>query len=256
MIHSSAQIDSSAEIDEDVSIGPFTVIGPNVKIYSGTAIEGNVFIHKNTIIGKDNLIYPFASIGGDPQDLKYKGEETYLEIGNKNEIREGCTINRGTVQEKGKTIIGNNNLLMAYTHIAHDCILEDDIVMTNNAGIAGVVKVFKGARLSGFTQVHQFCNIGSFSFSALGTIITKDVPAYVRVSGNPAIPRGLNIVGMQRLGLSKEASEALKESYKILYLRKYKLNDAINEINSKFKNIKETSIFIKSISNTERSIIR
>ena len=256
MIHSSAQIHSSAEIDENVTVGPYTFIGPKVKISSGTVIEGNVFIHKNTFIGNDNLIYPFASIGGDPQDLKYKGEETYLEIGNKNEIREVCTINRGTIQEERKTIIGSNNLLMAYTHVAHDCILEDDIVMTNNAGIAGVVKVFRGARLSGFTQVHQFCNIGSFSFSALGTIITKDVPAYIRVSGNPAIPRGLNTVGIQRQNLSKESTEALKESYKILYLRKYKLNDAIDEITSRFKNIEETDIFIKSISNTDRSIVR
>ncbi len=256
MIHSKAQIDPSAEIDENVSIGPFSVIGPNVKIRTGTIIEGNVFIHKNTIIGKNNLIYPFASVGGNPQDLKYKGEDTYLEIGNNNEIREGATINRGTVQENGKTIIGNNNLLMAYTHVAHDCILEDDIVMTNNSGVAGVVKVGRGARLSGFTLVHQFCNIGSYSFSALGTIITKDVPAYVRVSGNPAIPRGLNTVGIQRQELSKEASDALKESYKILYLRKNKLKDAKQEIISKFKDIKEMDFFIESISNTERSIVR
>ena len=256
MIHSKAQIDPSAEIDENVSIGPFSVIGPNVKIRTGTIIEGNVFIHKNTIIGKNNLIYPFASVGGNPQDLKYKGEDTYLEIGNNNEIREGATINRGTVQENGKTIIGNNNLLMAYTHVAHDCILEDDIVMTNNSGVAGVVKVGRGARLSGFTLVHQFCNIGSYSFSALGTIITKDVPAYVRVSGNPAIPRGLNTVGIQRQELSKEASDALKESYKILYLRKNKLKDAKQEIISKFKDIKEMDLFIKSISNADRSIVR
>ena len=256
MIHSSAQIDPTAEIDEDVSVGPHTVIGPNVKILKGTVVEGNAFIHKNTILGKENLIYPFASIGGDPQDLKYNGEETYLEIGNNNEIREGSTINRGTIQEGGKTIIGNNNLFMAYTHVAHDCVLDDDIVMTNNAGVAGVVKVGKGARLSGFTLVHQFCNIGSYSFSALGTIITKDVPAYVRVSGNPAIPRGLNTVGIQRQGLPTEASEALKESYKILYLRKNKLKEAQKEIISKFKDIKEIDSFIKSISNFERSIVR
>ena len=256
MIHPSAQIDPSAEIDDGVSIGPYTVIGPNVIIKSGTVIEGNAFIHKNTHIGKDNLIYPFASVGGDPQDLKYKGENTYLEIGDYNEIREGSTINRGTVQENGKTIIGNNNLLMAYTHVAHDCILEDDIVMTNNAGVAGAVSVGKGARLSGFTLVHQFCNIGSYSFSALGTIITKDVPAYVRVSGNPAIPRGLNIVGIQRQDLSKEVSDALKESYKILYLRKNKLKEAKQEIIAKFKDIKEMDLFIKSISNTDRSIVR
>ena len=256
MIHSSAHIDASAEIDEGVSIGPYSVIGPNVKIKSGTVIEGNAFVHKNTFIGKDNLIYPFASVGGDPQDLKYQGEDTFLEIGDQNEIREGSTINRGTVQENGKTVIGNNNLLMAYTHVAHDCILEDDIVMTNNAGVAGVVKVARGARLSGFTLVHQFCHIGSYSFSALGTIITKDVPAYVRVSGNPAIPRGLNTVGIQRQNLSKEAMDALKESYKILYLRKNKLKDAKLEIISKFKNIKEMDLFIESISNTERSIVR
>ena len=145
---------------------------------------------------------------------------------------------------------------MTGVHVAHDCILEDDIVMTNNAGIAGVVKVGRGARLSGFTLVHQFCNIGSYSFSALGTIITKDVPAYVRVSGNPAIPRGLKTIAIQRQDLSKEASDALKESYKILYLRKNKLKDAKQEIISKFKDIKEMDLFIESISNTERSIVR
>ena len=256
MIHPSAQIDSTAKIDQDVSIGPYTVVGPNVVIEAGTKIEGNAFIHKNTNIGKNNHIFPFASIGGDPQDLKYNGEETFLEIGDNNEIREGSTINRCTVQENSRTIIGNNNLLMAYTHVAHDCTLEDDIVMTNNAGVAGVVKVSKGARLSGFTLVHQFCNIGSYSFSALGTIVTKDVPAYVRVSGNPAIPRGLNTVGIQRQGLSKEASEALKESYKILYLRKNKFDEAKEEIISKFKDIKEMKLFIKSISYSDRSIVR
>tara|TARA_Y200000002_G_scaffold189885_1_gene156699 strand:- start:714 stop:1484 length:771 start_codon:yes stop_codon:yes gene_type:complete len=256
MIHSLAQIDSSAEIDSNVYIGPYSVIGPKVKIKSGTKIEGNVFIHKNTTIGKDNLIFPFTSIGGDPQDLKYQGEETFLEIGNNNEIREGSTINRGTIQEDGLTKIGNNNLLMAYTHVAHDCTLENDIVMTNNSGVAGVVKVGSGARLSGFTLVHQFCNIGCFSFSALGTIITKDVPAFVRVSGNPAIPRGLNVIGLQRQELSKEASDALKESYKILYLRKNKLIDAKKEIISKFNNILEMKVFIDSISHSDRSIVR
>ena len=256
MIHPTAIISKSAEIDSSVSIGPYSIIYDNVKIDSGTIIESHTVIKNYTTIGKNNHIYQFASIGEDPQDLKYKGEDTFLEIGDHNEIREGSTINRGTVQENGKTIIGNNNLLMAYTHVAHDCTLEDDIVMTNNAGVAGVVNVGKGARLSGFTLVHQFCNIGSYSFSALGTIITKDVPAYVRVSGNPAIPRGLNTIGIQRQDLSKEASDALKESYKILYLRKYKLKDAKQEIVSKFKDIKEMDLFIKSISNSDRSIVR
>ena len=256
MIHETAQIDSSAEIDPSVEIGPYSIIGPNVKIKSGTKIEGSVVIHQNTSIAKNNHIYPFASIGGDPQDLKYDGEETFLEIGENNQIREGVTISRGTAQESSVTKIGNNNLLMAYTHIAHDCVLENDIVMTNNAGVAGVVRVGNGARLSGFTLVHQFCNVGPYSFSALGSIITKNVPAYVRVSGKPAIPRGLNIIGIQRQNLSKKTADALKESYKILYLRKNKLKDAINEITTKFGKIPEIQGFLKSLSSSERSIVR
>jgi len=156
MIHETAIIDPSAKIAKNVTVGAYSSVGKGVEIGSGTIIESNVVIHKNSKLGKNNHIYPFASVGGDPQDLKYEDEETYLKIGNNNQIREGVTINRGTVQEKGLTTIGNNNLFMAYSHVAHDCTLDDDIVLVNNVALAGVVNIEKGARLGGYTLVHQF----------------------------------------------------------------------------------------------------
>ena len=256
MIHETAIIDPSAKIAKKVSIGAYSSIGRDVEIGSGTIIESNVVIHKNSKLGKDNHIYPFASIGGDPQDLKYEDEETFLKIGNNNQIREGVTINRGTAQEKGLTRIGNNNLFMAYSHVAHDCTLNDDIVLVNNVALAGVVNISKGARLGGYTLVHQFCNIGPYSFCAMGSAVSKDIPAFVRVSGNPAIPRGLNVIGIQRLDLRKDQSSLLKKFYKLVYLRKLKLDQAISEIEKEVSNFDEGKLFLDSIQSSGRGIVR
>ena len=256
MIHKLASIDAKAKIHEEVSVGAYTVIGPEVEIGKGSKIHSHVVIEGPTSIGSDNEIFQFASIGGDPQDKKYKGEKTYLEIGNENVIREGVTINRGTVQENSLTKIGSKNLIMAYCHVAHDCEISDEVVLVNNASLAGCVKIDKGAILGGFTLVHQFCHIGQYSFSAMGSSVGKDIPAFVRVSGNPALPRGLNTTGIKRLNFKKEVSDALKETYKILYLRNLKLNDAISEITQRFNKISEVQVLIDSITSSDRGIVR
>ena len=256
MIHESAIIDKSAKLDKDVSIGPYSVIGADVEIKSGSVIGSHALIEGPTSIGKHNKIFSFASIGGDPQDKKYDGEKTYLEIGDNNIFREGVTVNRGTVQENSKTIIGSRNLFMAYVHVAHDCIIEDDVVMVNNSAIAGCVKLEKGAILGGFSLVHQFCNIGAHSFSAMGSAVSKDVPAFVRVSGNPAKARGLNTTGIARLNMTKESSYALKEAYKTLYLRKIPLVEAIKEIKKNFDHIPEVNLLLDSIKISDRGIVR
>ena len=256
MIHASAIIDKSAKLDKNVSIGPYSVIGADVEIKSGSVIGSHALIEGPTSIGKHNKIFSFATIGGDPQDKKYDGEKTYLEIGDNNIFREGVTVNRGTVQENSKTIIGSRNLFMAYVHVAHDCIIEDDVVMVNNSAIAGCVKLEEGAILGGFSLVHQFCNIGAHSFSAMGSAVSKDVPAFVRVSGNPAKARGLNTTGIARLNMTKESSYALKEAYKTLYLRKIPLVEAIKEIKKNFDHIPEVNLLLDSIKISDRGIVR
>ena len=256
MIHASAIIDKSAKLDNDVSIGPYSVIGADVEIKSGSVIGSHALIEGPTSIGKQNKIFSFATIGGDPQDKKYDGEKTYLEIGDNNIFREGVTVNRGTVQENSKTTIGSRNLFMAYVHVAHDCIIEDDVVMVNNSAIAGCVKLEKGVILGGFSLIHQFCNIGAYSFSAMGSAVSKDVPAFVRVSGNPAKARGLNTTGISRLNMSKESSYSLKEAYKILYMRKIPLLEARKEIKKNFNHIPEINLLLDSIKISDRGIIR
>ena len=256
MIHASAIIDKSAKLDNDVSIGPYSVIGADVEIKSGSVIGSHALIEGPTSIGNQNKIFSFATIGGDPQDKKYDGEKTYLEIGDNNIFREGVTVNRGTVQENSKTTIGSRNLFMAYVHVAHDCIIEDDVVMVNNSAIAGCVKLEKGVILGGFSLIHQFCNIGAYSFSAMGSAVSKDVPAFVRVSGNPAKARGLNTTGISRLNMSKESSFSLKEAYKILYMRKIPLLEARKEIKKNFNHIPEINLLLDSIKISDRGIIR
>ena len=256
MIHPSAIIDKSAKLDIDVTVGPYSVIGADVEIKSGSVIGSHVLIEGPSLIGKQNKIFSFATIGGDPQDKKYDGEKTYLEIGDNNIFREGVTVNRGTAQENSKTIIGSGNLFMAYVHVAHDCIIEDDVVMVNNSAIAGCVRLEKGVILGGFSLIHQFCNIGAYSFSAMGSAVSKDVPAFVRVSGNPAKARGLNTTGIARLNMTKESSKSLKEAYKILYMRKIPLDEARKEIKKSFDHIPEINLLLDSIKISERGIIR
>ena len=243
MHHSTAIIDPKAKLDDDVSVGPYCVIGSGVKIGSGTILESHVILKGNTKLGKKNHLYQFSTVGDGSPDKKYKGEATKLVIGDENQIREGVTIHRGTVQEKGVTKIGNRNLLLAYSHVAHDCEIGDDVVLTNQAALAGVVKVGSGAILAGYAIVHQFCTVGAYSFCAMGSAVNKDIPAFVRVRGNPAKPYGINTVGMKRLGYSIRAIEALRSAYRSIYRKNLSIEEALKEMRPLEKRHKEVKLF-------------
>lgn len=256
MIDPRAVVHASAELAEDVKVGPFTVIGPDVQIDSGTEIGPHVVIKGPTSIGKNNVIYQFASIGEDPQDKKYANEITRLEIGDRNVIREYCTMHRGTQQDQGVTKIGNDNLFMAYTHVAHDCVIGNHVIMANGASIAGHVKLGDHAILGGFTLVHQFTQIGEFSFSAMGSAITQDVPPYVMVGGRPTRPHGINSVGMERNGKSPEVIRQIRQAYKILYKNNLRLEDAIEEMEAIAGESNELSNMVSFLRNVTRGILR
>ncbi len=256
MIHETAIIDSTAWVDENVKIGPYTVIGANVSIGSGTVIASHVTINGTTSIGKNNRIYQFSSIGEDPQDKKYAGEKSYLEIGDNNEIREFTTIHRGTTQDKNITIIGHNNLLMAYTHVAHDCVIADEVILANAASLGGHVHIGHNVILGGFSIVHQFCHLGEHSFSAMGSAITKDVPPYVMVGGRPTKPHGINTVGLERRGFSPDAILKIKRAYKLLYKSGLKLSDATDQLKEAAKEQPELNVMVDFIGNSSRSILR
>ena len=256
MIHSSSIIDPAAKISNDVEIGPFCLIGADVEIGSGTRIESHVILKGPMKLGQRNHIFQFSTLGDGSPDKKYKNEPTTLVIGNENIIREGVTIHRGTVQDRGETLIGDRNLIMAYSHIAHDCVLGNDIVLTNQAALAGSVHVGDGAILGGYAIVHQFCSLGSYSFCAMGSAVNKDIPAYVKVRGNPAKPFGINVTGIKRLGYSKESIEALRSAYRSIYRKKLTVEEAIEELKGLRKEYEEVDLFLNSIEKSTRGISR
>ena len=256
MIHSSSIIDPSAKIADDVEIGPFCLVGSDVEIGSGTRIESHVILKGPMKIGERNHIFQFSTLGDGSPDKKYKNEPTTLVIGNDNIIREGVTIHRGTIQDRGETLIGDRNLIMAYSHIAHDCILGNDIVLTNQAALAGSVHVGDGAILGGYAIVHQFCSLGSYSFCAMGSAVNKDIPAYVKVRGNPAKPFGINVTGIKRLGYSKDSIEALRSAYRSIYRKKLTVDEAIEELKELRKEHQEVDLFLNSIEKSTRGISR
>ena len=256
MIHSSSIIDPAAKIANDVDIGPFCLIGADVEIGSGTRIESHVILKGPMKIGERNHIFQFSTLGDGSPDKKYKNEPTTLVIGNENIIREGVTIHRGTVQDRGETLIGDRNLIMAYSHIAHDCVLGNDIVLPNQAALAGSVHVGDGAILGGYAIVHQFCSLGSYSFCAMGSAVNKDIPAYVKVRGNPAKPFGINVTGIKRLGYSKESIEALRSAYRSIYRKKLTVEEAIEELKGLRKEYEEVDLFLNSIEKSTRGISR
>jgi UDP-N-acetylglucosamine acyltransferase len=256
LIDPTSIIDKRAELAGDVSVGPYSVIGPDVKIGSGTVIGSHVVIKGPTSIGKDNRIFQFSSIGEDPQDKKYAAEITRLEIGDRNTIREFATMHRGTQQDQSVTKIGNDNLFMAYTHVAHDCIIGDHVVMANGASLAGHVSLNSHAILGGFTLVHQFTKIGQYSFAAMGSAITQDVPPFVMVGGKPTRPHGINAVGMERNGFSSEDIRLIRKAYKIVYKMNLRLEDAIEEmlkLDGNNVNLSELVGFLRHVS---RGILR
>jgi len=255
-IHATAIVDPSAKIAEGVTIGAYSVIGTDVEIGANTWIGPHVVINGPTTIGSDNRIFQFASVGEIPQDLKYHGEPTRLEIGDRNTIREFTTINRGTVSGGGLTKVGNDNLLMAYIHIAHDCHIGNNVIFSNNASLAGHAIVGDHVILSGFTLVHQFCSIGDHAFTGMGSTISKDVPPYLMVSGNPGAPHGLNKVGLKRRGFSDEQLRNLNKVYKTLYREGLSLEEATKRIAEMAEQYEEVKPFAAFLSGSQRSIIR
>lgn len=256
MIHSTAIVSSTAKIADDVQIGPYSIIGDAVEIGSGTRVESHVVINGPTVIGKDNHIYQFASIGDDPQDKKYAGEPTRLIMGDRNTIREYCTISRGTTHDKWETVLGDDNWIMAYVHIAHDCIVGDKTIMANNATLAGHVHVGDWAIFGGFSGVHQFCHIGAHAFVGMYAGINRDVPAYTTAAGSPAIPRGINSEGLKRRGFDANHIRNIKEAYRLVYRKGLKLADAIDEIAGRTSEQPELQMFLDSLRSSERGLIR
>lgn len=256
MIDPRAIVDPAARLAPDVSVGPFSIIGPDVEIGAGTTIGPHAVVKGPARIGRDNRIYPFASIGEDPQDKKYAGEATRLEIGDGNLFREYVTVHRGTVQGGGITRIGDRNWIMIGCHIAHDCIVGSDTIFSNNAALAGHVTVEDYAILGGYTLVHQFCAIGAHCFTAMGSVISKDVPPYVLVSGHMAKPHGLNVEGLKRRGFSAETIAELRRAYKLLYKSNLTLEQALNEIRTLARTTPEAGALVAFIEASTRGVIR
>jgi len=256
MIDPRAVVDPSAEVDSSADIGPFTVIGPKVVIGAGSWIGPHVVINGPTRIGCDNRIFQFASIGEAPQDKKYRGEPTRLEIGDRNTIREYCTINRGTVQDQGLTRLGDDNWIMAYCHIAHDCVIGSHTIFANNASLAGHVRIDDYAILGGYTLVYQFCRLGAYSFSAFACGVNKDIPPFVMAAGYRAEPRGINIEGLRRHRFPADEITAIKQAYKLIYRSDLRLEQAVEQMQSLADNYPRISLLRDFIASAEHGIIR
>jgi UDP-N-acetylglucosamine acyltransferase len=256
LIHPTAIIESGAELAEGVSVGAYSIIGENVNIGKGTWIGPHVVVQGHTRIGKDNKIYQFSSIGEIPQDKKYQGEATQLIIGDRNIIRECCTFNTGTTQDIGKTVLGNDNWIMAYVHLAHDCIIGNDTIFANNATLAGHVTIQDHVILGGFTLVHQFCHIGAYAFTGMGTAITKDLPPYIIAAGTPTKQHGINKEGLRRKGFDKQARIRIKNAHRILYRQDLTINKAVERINEQYSEYSDIMLMANFCANSKRGILR
>lgn len=255
-IHPTAIIEAGARIDESVSIGPYAVIGSHVEIGADTVIGSHAVISGRTRIGKRNRIFHMVSLGEVPQDKKYADEETRLEIGDDNTIREFCTFNIGTAQDKGVTRVGDRNWVMAYVHIAHDCVVGNDTVFANNVTLAGHVEIGDYTILGGLTAIHQFCKVGAHVITGGGTIVYKDIPPFVTAAGQPAAPHGLNSEGLKRRGFLPEALAALKRAYKILYRESNTLAEAQAKLEPEAAKHPEVRQLLDFLACAERGIIR
>jgi UDP-N-acetylglucosamine acyltransferase len=256
VIHPQAIIDPTATLADNVSVGPFSVIGAGVEIGEGTVIDSHVVINGPTHIGRDNKIYSFAAIGGDPQDKKYAGEATELEIGDRNVIREYCTISRGTTQDAGVTRIGDDNWIMATVHIAHDCQIGNHTIFANSVTLAGHVIIEDYVILGGFTLVHQFCKIGAHCFTGMNSVISKDVLPFLMVSGHMAKPHGLNSEGLKRRGFSKQALADLRKAYKTIYRSGHTLAQAMEILKPTAKDSAEVAQLLDFLHDVTRGIVR
>lgn len=255
-IHSTAIIAAGARLAPDVRVGPYCVIGPEVAVGEGTVIASHVVIAGRTAIGRHNRIFQFASVGEIPQDRKYGGEPTATVIGDANVIREFVTIHAGTQQDRGETTIGSRNLLLAYSHVAHDCVVGDDTTFSNNAQLAGHVVVGDHAVLGGFVGVHQFCRIGAHAMVAAGSIVLQDVPPFVTAAGYPAKPRGSNSEGLKRRGFSVADIAAVRRAYKTLYRQALPLEEARAAIAAEAKAVPVLKVMVAFLETPGRGIIR
>ena len=256
MIDPHAIVSPLAELAADVAVGPFSVIGPQVRIGSGTVVGPHVVINGPTTIGADNRIHQFASIGDAPQDKKYRGEPTRLEIGDRNVFRESCTINRGTVHDKGVTRIGDDNLFMAYSHVAHDCVVGCNTVFANCVSLGGHVEIGDWVILGGLSAVHQHCKVGAHAFLAGGAIVTRDVPPYVMVGGNPSVPHAVNSEGLKRRGFTEQQIRSIREAYRTVYRCDLKLSEALERLEASASEQPAVRQFVDFIRSSTRSIIR
>jgi UDP-N-acetylglucosamine acyltransferase len=255
-IHPSALVDPGARIGQDVSIGAFCVIGAQVEIGDGTRIASHVVIDGPTRIGRENQIYSFAALGGDPQDKKFHGERSELVIGDRNMIREFVTFNRGTADDAGVTRIGDDNWLMAYVHIAHDCIVGNRTIFANASSLAGHVTVEDYVILGGFTLVHQFCKVGAHAFTSMGSVINRDVPPFVTVAGKYAEPHGINSEGLKRRGFGTERIMSIKRAYRTLYKSGLPLAEARVQLAEAAKDAPDVRVMLDFIDRSERSLVR
>jgi UDP-N-acetylglucosamine acyltransferase len=255
-IHEKALVDPRAKIADDVEIGAFSIVGPDVSIAPGCWIGSHVVITGRTTIGRNTRIFQFASIGEEPQDKKYNGEDTELIIGENNTIRELCTFSRGTAQGGGKTIIGDNNWIMACVHIAHDCRLGDNIIMANNASLAGHVTVGDWAILSGYSLIHQFCSVGEHSFTSFASHVNQSIPPYVTVSGEKAKAKGINSEGLKRRGYTSDQIRQVRRAYKLLYRSGIPLEEARQQLALMAEEHDEIKPWVDFLATTEKSFIR
>jgi UDP-N-acetylglucosamine acyltransferase len=256
VIDARAIVSAEAELAANVCIGPFSIIGPRVQIGPRTVVGPHVVINGPTTIGADNRFFQFASIGDAPQDKKYQGEPTRLAIGDRNVFRESCTVNRGTTHDKGVTLIGSDNLLMAYAHVAHDCVVGNNTVFANCASLGGHVEIGDWVILGGLTAVHQFTKIGAHAFLAGGAIVTRDVPPYVMVAGNPAAPHAVNSEGLKRRGFTEEQIRNIRDAYRIVYRSDLKLAEALARLAPQADGRPEIRAFVDFIHASTRSLAR
>ena len=256
MIHPAAIVDSSARIGANVDIGPYSIIGPDVEIGDDTEIGPHVVIKGHTRIGRENRIFQFCSLGEMPQDKKYAGEPTRLEVGDRNTIREFCTFNLGTVQGGGVTSLGDDNWIMAYVHIAHDCHVGNKTIFANGASLAGHVTVDDLVIFGGFTGVHQFCRIGAHVITAASSLVLQDVPPYLMVAGNTAQPYGIHVEGLRRRGFTSEAITELKRAYRTLYKSGLLLEEAKGKLADQAKTQPDVQLMVDFLETSKRGIIR
>ena len=256
LIHKTALVSEDANIAENVSVGPYSIIGPEVVIGESSIIDSHVVIKGKTTIGSDNHIYSFTSIGDDPQDKKYDDEETSVEIGNRNTIREYTTINKGTIQDVVTTRLGDDNWIMAYVHIAHDCQVGSNTIFANNTTLGGHVIVGDYVIFGGFSGAHQFCKIGAHSFLGMYSGIARDLPPYVIVMGQPAEPRGINLEGLKRRDFNSDQIRNIKTAYKYLYMSELGLEEAISKIHTIEDIAGEITTLIEFLKDATRGIVR